>query len=247
MANTSSSGAAAPAKEPGRIRQIWQVLRMTTRHDRPSLWIFLAAFLLPVIAAIVLCAFLYGGNVLMWILMLVIGILVGLLLFMFALNWRAEKVAYSQIEGRTGAAGQVLGSSMRGTWITSDMPVAFNPKTQDCVYRAIGKPGIVLVTEGQQGAPLKKLLDDERRKAQRVAPNVPIHTVHVGTREGDAKLLGLKKHLNGLASKVAKNELLTKSEIQAVANRLASLRSTSMPIPKGVDPMRMRPSRKGPR
>lgn len=239
MANTSSSGqAAATAKEPGRIRQIWQVLRMTTKHDRPSLYIFLAAFLLPVIAAVILCAILYGDNVLMWILMIVIGVLLGLLLFMFALNWRAEKVAFAQIEGRTGAAGQVLGTTLRGQWISSDMPIAFNPKTQDCVYRAIGKPGIVFVTEGHQGAPLKRLLDDERRKAQRIAPNVPIHVVHVGASEGDTKLLGLKKTLNGLQGK------LTKTEIQAVANRLASLRATSAPIPKGIDPARMRPSRK---
>lgn len=240
MAKTSSSGTtAATAKEPGRIRQIWQVLGMTTKHDRPSLWIFLAAFLVPVIAACVLSAVFWSGNALMWILMVVIGILVGLLLFMFALNWRAERVAYSQIEGRTGAAGQVLSTSLRGQWISSDMPVAFNPKTQDCVYRAIGKPGIVLVSEGRHGAPLQRLVDDERRKVQRVAPNVPVHVVHVGAGEGDVTLLGLKKRLNSFDGS------LTKTEIRAVANRLASLRTNSMPIPKGVDPMRMRPSRKG--
>lgn len=238
MANTTSGATAAPAKEPGRIRQILQVLQMTAKHDRASVWIFAAAFLVPVIAAIVLCAILYPGNVLMWVLLLVIGVLAGLLLFMFALNWRAEKVAFKQIEGRTGAAGQVLSTTLRGQWVSSDMPVAFNPKTQDCVYRAIGKPGIVFVSEGSKQS-VKRLVDDERRKAQRVAPNVPIHTLHVGTGEGDVALLKLRREMNRLEGK------LTKPEIQAVANRLASLRTNAMPIPKGIDPMRMRPSRKG--
>lgn len=237
MAKSTSSGTNEAAKEPGRIAQIRQVTKMTVKHDAASRWIFLAAFLLPVIAAIVLAATLYLSNWLMWILLLIVGVLLGLLFFMFALNWRAEKVAFQQIDGRTGAAGQVLNSQLRGAWVASDMPVAFNPKTQDCVFRAIGKPGIVFVTEGHPES-VKRLLADERRKTQRVAPNVPIHHVHVGSGPDEVKLGGLRRALGKLPGS------LTKPEIQAIANRLSSLKTNQMPIPKGIDPMRVRPSRK---
>lgn len=237
MAKSTSSGTHEAAQEPGRIAQIRQVTKMTVKHDPASRWILLAAFLVPVVAAIVLAATVYTTNWLMWILLLIVGVLLGLLLFMFALNWRAEKVAFQQIDGHTGAAGQVLHSQLRGQWVSSDMPVAFNPKTQDCVFRAIGKPGIVFVTEGHRDS-LQRLLNDERRKTQRVAPNVPIHHIHVGSGEGEVKLGGLRRALGKLPGS------LTKPEIQAIANRLSSLKTNQMPIPKGIDPMRVRPSRK---
>ncbi len=236
--STSAQSRATPEKTPGRFSQVRQVLAMTVKYDRAAIWILLAAFLVPIVVAIVLCAIFWRANVFMWVLMVITGLLSGFLLFMLALNWRAERMAYSRLEGHTGAAGQVLSSTMRGQWTVSDMPVAFNARTQDCVYRAVGKPGIVFVTEGNRGS-VKKLLDDERRKTQRVAPNVPIHHVHVGTGENDVPLLKLRKTLNGF------EKTLTRAEISAVSNRLASLRTASMPIPKGIDPQRMRPSRKG--
>jgi len=38
---------------------------------------------------------------------------------------------------------------------------------------------------------------------------------------------------------------LTTAEVGQVAKRLQALGSTKMPIPKGVDPMKARPDRKG--
>lgn len=227
---------AAKKKEPGRLKQIWEVLKMTVKYDRAAIWLFIGAVLLPLLIAVAVALVFYTTEWLMWILLVVLGLLAGVLLFMFTLNWRAEKVSFEQIEGKIGAAGQVLSMTMRGQWQTSDTPIAFNPKTQDCVYRAVGKPGVILVSEGNVSS-VKRLVADERRKVTRVAPNVPVHHVHVGVQADDVRLIKLRKTLNGFDKK------LTKAEILAVTNRLSSIRSNAMPIPKGIDPYKVRPQR----
>lgn len=123
MAKSSESS----TKEPGRFRQIIDVVKMTAKYDKPGVALMITAAVLPILAAFFLCFFMYRDNWIMWIIFMILGLLFGLMLFMFVLNNRAEKVAYSQLEGRQGATGAVLQSSLRGTWRTSDMPVAFNP------------------------------------------------------------------------------------------------------------------------
>ena len=230
MANPNTTD----GKQPGRMRQVIDIVKMTAKYDKPGIAIMIVAFALPIIVALVLCLTLFSTNVIMWILLMILGILVGLLLFMFALNWRAEKVAYSQLEGQKGATGAVLQSSLRGAWKTSEMPVAFNPRTQDVIFRAVGKPGVILFSESNSSAS-KKLLQDERRKVQRVLPNVPVHEIQVGA--GGVPLSGLKGAIRKFPKK------LTREEILAVDARLESLKKNELPIPKGIDPTRMRPSR----
>lgn len=232
MANTSSAG---NGKQPGRIRQVVDVFKMTAKYDKPGVAMMIIAFVLPIVLAVVACLTIYSGNIVMWIVLPLLGVLIGLLLFMFLLNWRAERVAYSQLEGQTGATGAVLTSSLRGQWKTSDMPVAFNARTQDVLFRAVGKPGIVLFTESSNTA-AKKLLNDERRRIQRILPTVPVHHIQVGG-EGGVRLHELKGAVKRLPKK------LTKAEILAVDTRLESLQQQQLPIPKGIDPNRIRPSR----
>ncbi|NLT25041.1 MAG: DUF4191 family protein [Microbacteriaceae bacterium] len=232
MANTSSAG---NGKQPGRMRQVIDIFKMTAKYDKPGVAMMIIGVLAPIIIAVVLCATVYSGSVVMWIVLPLLGILVGLLLFMFLLNWRAERVAYSQLEGQKGATGAVLSSSLRGKWRTSDMPVAFNARSQDVLFRAVGRPGVVLFTESSNSAS-KKLLNDERRRIQRILPTVPVHHVQVGG-EGGVKLGELKRAVAKLPNK------LNKAEILAVDARLESLQQQQLPIPKGIDPMRMRPSR----
>ncbi len=231
MANTSS---AQTQKQPGRIRQIIDIVKMTAKYDKLAIVLMIAAVVLPIVAGVLLVVFVYNNNWVMWILMMLLSLLVALLLFMMTLNRRAERVAYSQLEGQKGASGAVLSSSLRGQWKTSDTPVAMNPRTQDVVFRAIGKPGVVLITESDSAAS-KKLLADERRKLQRILPNVPIRHILVG--QGGIKLGQLRRELKKLPKK------LNKAEILAVDKRLASLQQSSLPIPKGIDPNRVRPSR----
>ena len=230
MAKSSESS----TKEPGRFRQIIDVVKMTAKYDKPGVALMITAAVLPILAAFFLCFFMYRDNWIMWIIFMILGLLLGLMLFMFVLNNRAEKVAYSQLEGRQGATGAVLQSSLRGTWRTSDMPVAFNPRTQDVIFRAVGKPGVILFTEADNAAS-KKLLADERRKVQRVVPTVTVHHILVG--QGGVSLGKLKREVKRLPNKLRRDEIL------AVDARLQSLSKSELPIPKGMDPSKIRPSR----
>jgi hypothetical protein len=236
MARTQNS-APKPAKEPGRLKQMYQVFKMTRRYDSNAIWWFLLAFLAPILAGIV-AGFLISGvdNVFGFVLWIIAGVLGGLLLFLIVLGRLAERAAYSQIEGQAGAVGAVLKSSLRRGWTASEMPVAVSPKTQDAVYRAVGSGGVVLIGEGPKSR-TQKMLDEERRRVTRILPNVSVHFLHVGPDDDAVPL-------HKLAGRMARfKRSLNKSEIYAVSNRLASLGKNQLPIPKGVDPMRARAPR----
>jgi hypothetical protein len=230
MARKDSSA----TKEPGRLKQMWQVFQMTRRYDKRAIWYILGAFLLPVIVGLIV-AFVFGGGVLTMILWIVAGVLAGVLLAMIVLGRRAERAAYSQIAGQPGAVGAVLRSSLRRSWRGSEMPVAVNGKTHDAVYRAVGRGGVVLISEGPKTR-TSRMIDEEKRKVRRILPNVPVTTLNVGP---DADATPLHKVSRAL-TKIKPQ--LTKAEVLAVDNRLTSL-GTQMPIPKGVDPLKVRPQR----
>jgi len=80
------------------------------------------------------------------------------------------------------------------------------------------------------------MLDEERRKINRTVPNVAVTTISVGP---DADSVPLHRVAHTL-TKIKPS--LTKTEVAAVDNRLSSLQS-ALPIPKGVDPLRMRAPR----
>jgi hypothetical protein len=221
-------------KEPGRLKTMWSIFKMTREHDKLALPLMLLAFFGPIIIATVL-AIVFRQDVLFLILWIVSGVLIGLMLMMMTLTWRAEKIAFAQIEGRPGAVGSVLKSGLRGNWTTSEMPVAVNPKTQDAVYRAVGKPGVVLIAEGPRQR-VARILGEEQRKVKRIVPNVPIHVIEIGP-DSPLELRKLVKTMRRLKNTLAR------AEVMAVANRLTSLGQSSLPIPKGIDPRRVRPGR----
>ena len=224
-----------PEKEPGRIKQMWQVFQMTRRYDGTIVLFLLLAFLAPVGAGIVLAIVLGGGNPVPMILYIVAGVLAGVLLVLIVLGRRAETAAYSQIAGKPGAVGAVLKSGLRRSWTGSEMPVIVN-KSQDAVYRAVGRGGVVLIGEGPRSR-TQPMLDKERANVQRVLPNVPINLLYVGP---DPDSVSLHKIVTALAKY---KRALTKAEVLAVSNRLASLGRNGIPIPKGIDPNRVRAPR----
>jgi hypothetical protein len=231
MARTSAQ---KPPKEPGRMKQMWQVFQMTRRMDPLAVWIMLISFLGPILVAVILAVFVTPGDVLASILWMVTGVLMGILLVLIVLGRRAERVAYRQISGQPGAVGAVLKSSLRRAWQASEMPITVSPKTQDAVYRAIGKPGVVIIGEGPQSR-TRRMMEDERRHVNRILPNVPVHFIHVGPDIESVKLENLGRTLNRL------KRAITKAEVFAVSNRLTSLsKSSTLPIPKGIDPLKAR-------
>jgi hypothetical protein len=233
MARTKDKPSAP--KEPGRMKQMWQVFQMTRRYDPSSQWLMLLGFLAPVLVGLALALWLGEGNGFTIALWVVAGVLAGLLLALVILGRRAERAAYSQIDGQPGAVGAVLRSGLRGGWVGNEMPVAVNGKTQDAVYRAVGRGGVALISEGPVSR-TKRMLDEEQRKVARVLPNVPITLIAVGHDEDSVELHRLPATLRKT------KRTLTKPEVLAVSNRLNSLQ-TPLPIPKGIDPMKARPQR----
>ncbi|MHA7176102.1 DUF4191 domain-containing protein [Arthrobacter sp. Sr24] len=220
-------------KKPSRIKQMVDIFKMTRKHDPMVTWLMIGAFLLPIAIA-------FGIGFLLdnWITGLLIGIPLGLLCALLIMSRRAERAAYSQIEGKAGAAGAALSSLKKG-WIFDEQPASVNPRTQDVVFRAIGKPGIVLVTEGPSNR-VKGLVDAERRRLSRILPNVTITVLESGRGEGQVPIAQITKKMGKLKKE------LTKVEVSAVNKRITSM-GNKLPIPKGIDPYKARPDRKASR
>src|SRR5215207_6262017 len=219
----------AKVKKPSRLKQIGEVFNMTRRHDPMVPWLMLLAFL-----GVVAVSFLVGFLLDNWVTGLIIGLPLGFLAATLILSRRAERAAFAQIENQPGASGAALGTLRRG-WITEDQPVAVNPRTQDAVFRAIGRPGIVLVSEGPSHR-VKPLLDAERKRLARILPNVTVHVIESGRGEGQVPISQVAKKMGKLKKE------LTKLEVNAVSKRIASL-GNRLPIPKGIDPYKARPNR----
>ena len=82
-------------------------------------------------------------------------------------------------------------------------------------------------------------MEDERRKVQRLASGVTVHTFYTSQDGEGVPLADLHKKVSKL------KRSLNRAEISAVQNRLASIDSRSgLPIPKGIDPTKMRASRR---
>lgn len=222
------------AKRTGRIRQMVEIYKTTKVHDRNLPWALLLCFVAPV-AVSVLLAWLLSDNWFGWVLWPITGVLVGILLVMIVLGRRAEKIAYEQIEGRPGAVGAVVQSALRRSWRGSEVPVAIN-RNQDAVYRVVGRGGIVLISEGSRQR-TQRMAADEERKIRRALRNVEIVHLYVGPDGDGVPLARLSKTLVKLKPKLNRNE------VAAVYNRLSSLQSTPVGIPKGMDPNRVRSQR----
>lgn len=193
-------------------------------------WVLLGVFV-GVIAICLLIGFLLKS----WILWLIAGIILAPMATMVVYTRFVERAAYLQMEGKPGAAGALIGRIKRG-WSYSEEPVRFT-RHQDLLYRLIGRPGIVLVTEGPSSR-VAKLIDDEKKLAKRVAQNVPVNVIEIGTEEGQTRLAKFNKKLKSF------KKTLTPSEVSVIARRYESQNNKSLPIPKGIDPFKMRPNRK---
>lgn len=215
---------------------MYDVFTMTRRYDSNATWWFLLAFLGPVLVGLVLAFVLSSDQIFGFVLYIIAGVLGGVLLFLIVLGRRAEKAAYSQIAGQPGAVGAVLKSSLRRGWTASEMPVSVSPKTQDAIYRAVGRGGVALIGEGPRSR-TQRMLEDERRVVTRILPNVPVTFLYVGPDAESVPLFKLAGKLRGI------KPALRKQEILAVSNRLNSLGKNGLPIPKGVDPYKARAQR----
>ena len=192
-----------------------------------GVWVgILIGFLLPPAAV---------WSIILWA---VTGLLLGVLAGLMVLTRLSTKAMYQKIDGRPGAAGHVLSTSLGRNWSASDTPVGVNPKTQDAVYRAVGRGGVVVVGEGAKGR-LTRLVNEERSKVKRVASGVPVTVLYVGHGDGEVPIADLAKTIKKLPKAINRaTQAAVIKRIDSVSQSLASL-----PIPKGIDPTKARAPR----
>jgi hypothetical protein len=239
MFRKKSAESTAP-KKPGRFAQVRQVFTAARGMDPMIGWWMALASLGTLLVMVGI-----GVLVKQWVYFLILGLPLAALAASVVLSIRAKRAAYKSIEGQPGAAGAALSSLRRG-WYFEQQPVAAEAaragdmSSTAMVFRATGRPGVVLVVEGP-AARANKLAETERRKVIRIAgSSVPVTVVRVGEGGGKDEV-----SIRKVASKIQRMKpVLTKAEVAAVNKRLKALGGLRPPLPAGVDPNRIRMDRK---
>ena len=219
------------ARKKGRLAQIKQTYQMAKRTDRYIGWISLG-----VVAAVLAVMVLVGLLVKPVWLWIVIGLPLALLAGAVIFGRRAEKSAYSQIEGQPGAAMAALGTLRRG-WDAT--PVVATNRHQDVVHRVVGRPGVILVGEGTSATRVVNLLNQEKRRHARVVGEAPVYDVVVGNDEDQVPLRRLPKYV----MKLPRN--LRPAEVTELRSRLRALGTQPVAMPKGPLPRNLKVPRGG--
>jgi hypothetical protein len=209
------------ARAGRQLKMIKQAYTLTRRNDPKLPWIMLITFV-AVVTVVELLAILFSAPLLLLPLAIVMGVLAAMIVF----GRRAQGSAYKQVEGQPGAAAWVL-DGMRGNWRV-DSGVAGTPSL-DALHRVLGRPGIVLVAEGNPSR-VRGLIAQEKKRLSRVVGDAPIYDVTVGDGEGQVPLRKLSAHV----MKLPRN--LSGAEVNALGKRIAALGGARMPVPGGPLP-----------
>ncbi len=220
--------AAAPEKVSflARLRQIGMVFSFTAKRDKLFVPLVIVAVLLPLIAGTVLVTI---GWSWVW---LVVGVMLALLLVMVVLSVRSNKAMMVEAEGQPGAAASIV-ENMRGDWRVT--PGLASTTQFDFVHLVIGKPGVILLAEGNPGR-IKGLLGQEKRRLSKVIGSAQLRDFVVGNGEGQVPIAKLRVTLMKLP------RTLSGKEVNALDLRLKAL-SARPQMPKGAIPKNMRPAK----
>jgi hypothetical protein len=231
-ASPSASDAPAKPKKTRWYKNVWQAYELTRRADKAVNWWLLGAFLVPIAIAVGV-----GLALDQLVYFLILGTPLAVIAVLLVLVRRFEASQYRTMEGQPGASLSALHTIRRG-WDFPDEPVAMDPRTQDLVFRGVGRPGVVLVSEGPAGR-VVKLLEKERKRINRVLPKVPVILIQCGNGKDQVPLAKLSRHVQKL------KPVLDKAAVAEINKRLKALGGARLPVPKGVDPFKARPDRKG--
>jgi len=213
------------------LRQMRENYRLAKQLKPAVGWIMLGIFV-SILAVFVLIGILLNN----WLTFTLIGLPLALLAMTWYFSRVAMKAAYAQVEDQPGGAAAVA-NGMRGNWTVNSMITV--TKNQDMVHRVIGRPGVVLISEGPPSR-VGHMLTSEAKKTKRYVPDVPIHEIQSGTGEGQVPVDQLQKKL----SKLPKS--LTPGEVTAVRRRLEALKPQPVAgMPKGPVPRSPKAAKKG--
>jgi hypothetical protein len=194
-----------------------------TKQVKPWISIALIAVFLVTWAIGIGIGIAIGQPVYFGFVFLPIALLAAMLLF----TRQAGSAAYVSIEGQIGAGASVLMAIRKG-WTTT--PAVAVSRNQDMVHRSVGRAGIVISGEGSDS--VRQMMSDERKKAERFAPGVPVIEILIGNEENRTPIKKLQKEMRRLPKK------LTAHQMREVRARLKAVGGMSMPIPKGPMPTR---------
>ncbi|MGI5118188.1 DUF4191 domain-containing protein [Marinactinospora thermotolerans] len=219
----AAKGKDGAEKPPGRLKQIRMVAKVVHQQSPKSIPIAVGVSV-ALVALAVLGAVLTGA----WLYWLLLGLPIAFLVGFIVFTRSAQKVQYKMLDGQLGAGMAIL-ENMRGDW-TVDAGVNAN-RSMDIVHRAVGRPGIVLVGEGDPQR-LRGLIAAEKKRTARVAPSTPIYDVQVGNGEGQVPVSELQKRMFKLPRNLDKPEV---AELRYRLKALApAIQMPKGPIPKGV-------------
>jgi hypothetical protein len=208
-----------------RLRQIGMVFSFTAKRDK----LFVPLVVLAVVVPLAIVGVLIALG-LSWI-YLALGVLVAALAVLVVLNFRSNKAMMTEAEGQPGAAAQIV-ETMRGDWRVT--PAIASTTQFDFVHLVIGRPGVILLAEGNPSRVRSLLGQEKRRLSKVIGTTTDLRDFIVGNGEGEIPIAKLRTTLMKLP------RTTTGKEVNALEVRLKAL--TSRPqMPRGAIPKNMRP------
>lgn len=224
----AKAAAKAARKQASKERrtQLWQAFQIQRKEDKALL-----PWMIGALVGSIVVFFLVGLIFdIQWFL-LPVGILVGVLLAFIIFGRRVQKSVYAKADGQAGAAAWAL-DNLQGAWRVSQ---AVAGTTQlDAVHRVIGRPGIILVGEGNPGR-VKGLMAQEKKRVARLVGDTPIYEFVVGNEEGQIPLSQLQKRLNKLPRNIDTKRMdIIEGRLSALSTKKSGPAMPKGPLPAGA-------------
>lgn len=221
-ADKKTRKASKKAVRKDRMRQMRQAFTITRKADKKLIPLLLVAFLVP-LSLMLLIGLAVGG---IWVLSFsLFGVLLGVLAVLAVFGRRVQSAQYTQVEGQPGAGAAVV-QGMRGDWRVT--PAVGYTREQDLVHLVLGRPGVILLGEGNPQR-VGRLIATEKKKLARFVGDVPVYDVQIGEDEGQVPLRKVEKHFGKLPRNIKPKDV-------NVLDRKLKAMAGSLPIPKGPVP-----------
>jgi high-affinity K+ transport system ATPase subunit B len=208
-----------------RFRQFGRVVAFVARRDRLFVPLAAAAILVPFIVITVLVV-VAGISPIYF----AVALLLAFLFVLIVLNSRFTKAQINELDGQVGAAAGII-EQMRGNWRVT--PGLAMTTQEDMVTLVIGRPGVVLVGEGNP-ARLRGMLGQEKRRLAKVIGTTEMRDFIIGEDEGEVPLKKLRITLMRMPRSISD------AEVNALSTRVKALQSRPQ-MPKGAIPKHLRP------
>ncbi len=208
-----------------RFKQFGRVVAFVARRDRLFAPLAAAAVVLP-LALVAVLVLTVGLTPLYF----VVGVLLAFLFVLIVLNARFTKAQINELNGQVGAAAGIV-EQMRGNWrVTPGLAVTTQ---EDMVTLVIGRPGVVLIGEGN-AARLRGMLGQEKRRLAKIIGTAEMRDLIIGDDEGSLPLKKLRITLMRLPRSISDGE------INALSTRVKALHARPQ-MPRGAIPKHLRP------